>query len=166
MQPLVAGVNRFELLLTESKSIVLTITLYAIDFAVTTLQIEMTTYWLFILAALSIKTPNRFSLFLVTCNSYKTPKVVNPAGADSRSRTNNLLITNQLLYHWAIPAHIPEIYTVIKSYNKDLNIVKGFAFTSPHPTPQGLNESSTSDIADLTVEFTNATGYEDGGISS
>ena len=44
MQPLVAGVNRFELLLAESKSAVLTITLYAIDFAVITLQIEMTTY--------------------------------------------------------------------------------------------------------------------------
>ena len=50
--------------------------------------------------------------------------------------------------------------------HKGLNIVKGFAFTSPHPTPQDLNESPTSDIANLTFWFINTTGYEDGGISS
>ena len=98
-----AGVNRFELLLTESKSVVLTITLYAIEIAAVLLQNNMTTYWLFILAVLSIRTPNRLSpteVLQLTC----VCKVVSPFGADSWSRTNNLLITNQLLCHWAISA--------------------------------------------------------------
>ena len=43
MQPLVAGVNRFELLLAESKSAVLTITLYAIMLELI-VGVEPTTY--------------------------------------------------------------------------------------------------------------------------
>lgn len=38
MQPLVVGVNRFELCLAESKSAVLTITLYAIDYILSDLS--------------------------------------------------------------------------------------------------------------------------------
>ena len=32
-----------------------------------------------------------------------------PSGAGGRNRTNNRLITSQMLYHWATPASVPQL---------------------------------------------------------